>query len=160
MTTYLKLSKLSFSSKMFLSSILCSIGVSYLLLLLHIWIDTQMKPAMIEKAYGAMEYIELTGQAHTYYPYYALILFFIPVGIFMASSYSSKLKTFFAIFPFVITFIDIGSMYAIPYIGKTFSYVLWTAGTCLALSFCTLFILNMLDLWIRRPKTDTEEVTV
>ena len=105
---------------------------------------------MITEAYGGMEYIELTDHAHTYLPYYAIYLFALPVVMFMFTSCSEKLKRFFAVFPFIVIVIDIGAMYLIPYLWKGFAYVLWLAGTCLGLSFFSLFLLTMYDVWLRK----------
>jgi hypothetical protein len=134
-----------------MTAVLCSVGLTYVTFLVHIWIDTQMIVKNIATAYGGMEYIELTNHAHIYYPYYAIYLFLLPTALFMFTSYSEKFKVFFAAFPFVIIFCDIASMYLIPYASKTlFAYVLWTAGTLLALSFLTMFVLNCYDIWFRK----------
>lgn len=146
----IRISKAPISLKLLASSLLCVIGLIYITLLVHIWIDTEMKISMIAKAYGGMEYIELTDHAHIYLPYYSLFLFTIPATLFMFTSYSEKLKSFIAVFPFIVIIADISSMYLIPYVSSIFATVLWLAGTCLGLTFVTLFILTLYDIWLRR----------
>ncbi len=145
-----RLSNAPTSAKLLVTALLCTIGLIYITLLVHIWIDTQMNPSLVAEAYGGMEYIELTDHAHTYLPYYAVYLFALPIIIFMFTSYSEKLKRFFAIFPFLVIVADIGSMYLIPYLWRGFAYVLWLAGTFLGLTFLSLFVLNLYDIWLRK----------
>ncbi len=146
----IRLSNLTLSKKLLVTSLMCIIGLTYLTLVVHIFIDTEFRPSLVAESYGYMEYIELTDHAHFYLPYYALWIFAIPVFIFMMSSYSEKLKCFFAVFPFIIVAIDIASMYLIPYLWKGFAMVLWLAGTCLGTTLFILFILIMYDVWLRR----------
>ena len=145
-----RLSKAPVSFKLFATSLLCTVGLIYLTLLAHIYIDTAMKPSMIAEAYGGMEYIELTDHAHNYLPFYALFLFAIPVALFLFTSFGERLKSFMAIFPFVVIVIDISSMYLIPYLWSGFAMVLWIAGTVLGLNFVTLFTMNLYDIWLRK----------
>ncbi len=147
----IRFSKAPTSMKLFLTLLLLIVALVYLTLLVHIWIDTQMKAANIEKAYGGMEYIELTDHAHTYLPYYTFFVFLIPVFVFMFTSYAERLKRFFAIFPLAVIIVDISSMYLIPYLWKGFGWVLFFAGTTLGVTFLTLFVLNLYDLWLRKP---------
>lgn len=147
----LKLSKLPTRIKLLASTLLCVIGLIYIILVVNIWIDTELKPSIIIEAYGDMEYIELTANAHIDLPHYSLFIFAIPVFLFMFSSYSDKLKRFMAIFPFVMIIVDVGSMYLIPYLNKVFfSYTLWVAGTCLAITFLLLFIFIQYDMWFKK----------
>ncbi len=145
------LAKASKSMKLLVTSVILVVGLSYVTLLTHIWIDTEMKAANIAEAYGGMEYIELTDHAHTYLPYYTLFLFLPPVLIFMFTSYPERLKRFFAVFPFVVSVIDIASMYLIPYLWSGFAWILFLAGTMLGIMFLLLFVLNIYDVWLRRP---------
>ena len=145
-----KLSKAALSTKLLVTSLLCIIELIYLVLVVHIWIDTELKPSMVAEAYGYMEYIELTDHAHFYLPYYAFFIFAIPLTIFMLTSYSEKVKCFFAVFPFLVIVVDIASMYLIPYLWTGFAMVLWLAGTCLGTTLFILFILIMYDVWLRR----------
>lgn len=145
-----KLSSAPLSTKLLVTSLLCIIELIYLVLVVHIWIDTELKPSMVAESYGYMEYIELTDHAHFYFPYYALFIFAIPLAIFMFSSYNEKIKSFFAVFPFIVIFIDIASMYLIPYLWTGFAMVLWLAGTCLGTMLFILFILIMYDVWLRK----------
>lgn len=148
----LRISAAPLSGKVFMSMALCITGLTYILFLIHIWIDTELKAANIITAYGAMEYIELTNHAHIYMPYYFIYLFLIPITIFMFSSYSEKLKLFFAFVPVGVITIDIASMYLIPYFSKAFAYVLWFVGVALATMFFTMFVMNMYDMWLKKPK--------
>jgi len=143
------LSNARLSVKLLMTMLLIVIGLTYLTLVVHIWIDTEMNPTLVNEAYGGMEYIELTDHAHFYLPYYSIFLFCIPVALFMFTSFSEKLKIFFATIPFVVIIIDISSMYLIPYLWIGFAWVLVFAGTILGLSYLSLFLMNMYDLWLR-----------
>lgn len=146
-----RLSRAPISMKLFLTSLLCIVGLIYISLLVHIWQDTEMKPSMIAKAYGSMESLELTDHTHKYLPYYALYLFAIPVILLMFTSYSEKIKRIFAVMPSLLIIIDIGSMWLIPYVSKNlFSWVLLFAGTFLGLIFLLLFMLNVYDIWLKK----------
>jgi hypothetical protein len=145
------ISKAPASLKLFATTMLLIVGLVYLVLLVHIWIDTEMKAANIAEAYGGMEYIELTDHAHTYLPYYSFFVFLLPVLIFMFTSFGEGIKRFFAVFPFVVIVIDIASMYLIPYLWRGFGWVLFLAGTTLGIMFLLLFIFNVYDLWLRKP---------
>lgn len=144
------LSKYPVWIKLFVTSLLCIIGITYLLLVLHIWIDTEMKPSMVADAYGGMEYIELTDHAHYYMPYYGIFILAIPVALLMMTSVSGKIKTFFAVFPFIMTIIDIASMYLTPYLWLGFAYVLWIAGSCIGTSLLIIMLLIFYDVWLRK----------
>ena len=77
----LRLSTAPISAKLLATSLIIVIGLTYLLLVVHIWIDTEMRPSLVAEAYGYMEYIELTDHAHNYMPYYSLFIFAFPVAI-------------------------------------------------------------------------------
>lgn len=145
-----KLTNAPISIKLLATSLFCVIGLIYLILVVHIWIDTEMKPSMVAEAYGGMEYIELTDHAHFYLPYYALFIFAIPIAIFMLTSYNEIIKSFFGVLPFLVIIVDIASMYLIPYLWSGFAMVLWLAGTCLGLSLLALFVMTMYDIWLRK----------
>ncbi len=142
-----KLSHASINIKLFITSLLCILGLVYITLLITVYIDTEFKPSFIKEAYGEMEYIEISHIVHNALPYYAIFLFAIPVFLFMFTSFSKKVKSFFAVFPFIVMVLDVGSMYLIPYVSKEFCYVLWFAGLCLAVTFLSLFILINYDMW-------------
>ncbi len=146
----LKLSNASISFKLLVTSLLSIIGLIYLLLVVHIWIDTEMKPSMVAEAYGYMEYIEITDHAHFYLPYYSLFIFAIPVALFLFTSFSNTLKCIFAVYPFLVIIVDIASMYLIPYLWTGFAMVLWLAGTVLGTSLLLLTILILYDTWLRK----------
>jgi len=148
-----KLSKAPISMKLFMTTLLCMVGLVYLSLLLHIWQDTEMKPALIAKAYGSMESLELADHTHKYLPYYALYLLALPAALFMFTGYSEKIKRIFAVFPFLLIIIDIGTMWLIPYVNQVFfSWVLTFAGTFLALTFLVLYLLDIYDIWIWKTR--------
>jgi len=147
----LRLSKAPISAKLLMTTLLCMVGLIYLSLLLHIWQDTEMKPALIAKAYGSMESMELADHTHKYLPYYALYLLALPAALFMLTSYSENMKRIFAVLPFVVIIIDIGAMWLIPYAHQVFfSWVLTFAGAFLALTFFTLFLLDVYDIWLKK----------
>ena len=93
----IRISQSSLSKKLLITSLLCITGLIYLSLVVHIWIDTEFRPSLVAESYGYMEYIELTDHAHFYLPYYWLFIFAIPVGLFMLTQFSEKLKIFFAV---------------------------------------------------------------
>jgi len=146
----LRLSNAPISVKLLVTSLICVIGLTYLTLVVHIYIDTEMRPSLVAESYGGMEYIELTDHAHNYLPYYALFLFAIPIAVFMFTSYSEKIKCFLAVFPFVVIVIDIGSMYLIPYLWTGFAMVLWLAGSFLGITLVIVFLLTLYDVWLRK----------
>lgn len=146
-----RVSSAPLSMKLLLTSLLCIVGLIYISLLLHIWQDTEMKPSLIAKGYGSMEAMELADHTHKYLPYYVIYLFAIPTALFMFTSYPEKIKRFFAVFPFLLIVIDIGSMWLIPYASKDFfSWVLLFAGTFLGLTFLLLFMLNVYEIWLKK----------
>ena len=146
-----RLSGAPVSMKLLLTTLLCIVGLIYISLLVHIWQDTEMKPSLVAKAYGSMESLELTDHTHKYLPYYALYLFLIPTLLFMFTSYSEKVKRIFAILPFVLIIIDIASMWLIPYVSQVFfAWVLCFAGSFLALTFLSLFFLDIYDIWLKK----------
>ena len=149
----LRISKAPISAKLLMTTLLCMVGLIYLSLLLHIWQDTEMKPALIAKAYGSMESMELADHTHKYLPYYALYLLALPVALFMLTSYSENMKRIFAVLPFVVIIIDIGAMWLIPYAHQVFfSWVLTFAGAFLALTFFALFLMDVYDIWFKKSQ--------
>ena len=145
-----KLASAPLSVKLLVTSVLCIIGLVYLTLVVHIWIDTDLKPSLVAESYGYMEYIELTDHAHFYLPYYALFVFAIPIALFMFTSFNETIKCLFAVYPFLIIIVDIASMYLIPYLWTGFAMVLWLAGTCLGISLLILTFLILYDTWLRK----------
>lgn len=147
-----RISKAAVSVKLFVSAIMCLLGVTYITLLGNVWVDTEMKVGNIAEGYSGMEFSELLSISHTYLPYY-LYIFAITVGVFFFTSYGEKLKRFFAIFPFVMICVDIGSMWLTRYVNITiFPWTLFFAGISLAVSFLSMFILSMYDIWLRKNK--------
>lgn len=150
--TNFRLSKAPMSVKVMATVILLIIAITYAVLALHIYIDTEFKPSMIGEAYSGFEWIELTDQTHKYFPYYGIYIFTFAFAIFvLGTSYSEKLKIYLTIIPSVLIVVDIGSMWAIPYIhAGIFKWILFFAGNLLALSFAVIFVLSMYDIWMRK----------
>jgi hypothetical protein len=148
------ISKAPLSVKVLVTMMLLGIAITYCILALHIYIDSQFKPALISQAYKSMEWIELTDQTHKYFPYYGIYIFAFTLTAFvLGTSYSEKLKITLTLVPCSLIVLDIGSMWAIPYVSaKIFGWVLFFAGNFLALSFATLFILTMSDIWSLKKK--------
>ncbi len=146
-----RLSRAPVSMKLFLTSLLCVVGLIYISVLVHIWQDTEMKAALIATAYGSMESLEFTEHTHKSLNYYALYLFAIPTILFMFTAYSEKIKRIVAVLPSLLIIVDIGAMWLIPYVSKNlFSWVLLFAGTFLGLTFLLLFLLNVYDIWHKK----------
>lgn len=147
-----QLSKSPLSVKLLVTMILICLGFTYASLALHIFIDTEFKPDLIKEAYSLFEWIELTDLTHDYLPYYAVILFFIPLSLFIfTTNYSEKLKCIFPVVVGSMIILDIGSMWAIPYIhAGIFSWTLFFAGNCLALCFGSLFVLILIETWLKK----------
>ena len=150
----MRISKAPISVKVLVTMMLLGIAITYCILALHIFIDTHFKPALIKEAYKSMEWIELTDQTHKYFPYYAIYIFAFTLTAFvLGTSYSEKLKVTLTIIPCTLIVLDIGSMWAIPYVSaEIFGWVLFFAGNFLALSFATLFVLTMSDVWSLKQK--------
>ena len=66
----LHISRNPLSVKVLVTMMMLGIAITYLILVLHIYIDTEFKPSMISQAYSTFEWIELTDQTHKYFPYY------------------------------------------------------------------------------------------
>jgi hypothetical protein len=147
-----RLSRAPISMKLLTTTLLCVISLTYLILLLHIWQDCEMKPALIAKGYSSMESLELTDHAHKYLPYYAIFIFAFPSIFFMFTSYSEKIKRIFAVLPFVLIIVDIASMWLMPYVSQNFCWMLFFAGMFLGFTFLLLFILNIYDIWFRKQR--------
>lgn len=129
------ISKAPLSVKVLVTMMLLGIAITYCILALHIYIDSQFKPALISQAYKSMEWIELTDQTHKYFPYYGIYIFAFTLTAFvLGTSYSEKLKITLTLVPCSLIVLDIGSMWAIPYVSaKIFGWVLFFAGNFLAL---------------------------
>ncbi|MEW6009089.1 MAG: hypothetical protein AB1629_05615 [Candidatus Omnitrophota bacterium] len=147
-----KLRDLELSSKLFISLFLCLTGLSYITLLLHIWVDTAMKVSMITESYGTFEFSELVGHAHTYIFWF--ILTFAPViTIFLFTSFAETLKRFFAVIPMLLIVSDVGSMWLIRYWAKIwFSWQLYFSGLLLAALFLAMFVLINFDIWLKKSR--------
>lgn len=149
---FFKLSKAPLSLKILVTMAIFGIGITYLILALHIYIDTNFQVSMIKKAYGGMEWIELTDHTHKYFPYYGIYIFAFALFIFvLGTSYPEWLKRLVVIVPNCLIVLDIASMWAIPYINADiFSWGLFLAGNLLALSFAIIATLSLYDIWFRK----------
>ncbi len=145
-----KLSELPLSKKLFITALLCFVGLVYLLFAFNIYLSTEFSPALISESYGYMEYMELTEHAHIYLPFYGLFCFAIPLTILMFTGVNDKLKIFLGVFPFILIPIDIGLMYLIPYVSTAFSTVLVMAGSTLAIMLLIVVLLDLYDIWLRK----------
>lgn len=147
-----KLCKAPLSWKLLLTMAIMGMGITYLILALHIYIDTNFQVSAIKQAYGGMEWIELTDHTHKYFPYYGIYIFAFALFIFvLGTSYPEWLKRLVAIVPTCLIVLDIGSMWAIPYINADiFSWGLFLAGNFLALTFFAIAVLSLYDIWFRK----------
>ena len=148
----LRFSKAPLSLKLLVTMAVIGIAITYLILALHIYIDTEFKVSLIKKAYSGMEWMELTDHTHKYFPYYGIYIFAFALFIFvLGTSYPEWLKRLVVIIPNCLIVLDIGSMWAIPYINADiFSWGLFLAGNFLALSFFTIAALTLYDIWLRK----------
>ena len=147
-----RLKDLPLSAKLFISLFLCVMGLSYITLLLHIWVDTEMKVSMIMESYGVFEFSELVDNAHRYIFWFALT--FAPiVALLLFTSFGEKLKRFFAVLPMLMIVSDIGSMWLTRYLSKIwFSWQLYLSGMSLAALFLIMFLLINYDIWLKKSK--------
>ena len=111
---FIILKELSLSFRLFLSAILCLVGISYIMLLSSIWIDTEMKMANIIEGYGSFEFMELVE--HTFrYIFWFIGTFTITLSLFLLTSWPEKLKRIFAVIVPLLILSDMGSMWLIRY---------------------------------------------
>lgn len=144
--------KAPLSLRLLVTMALLGTAITYMVLALHIFIDTSFKVSVIKEAYSTMEWTELVDHTHKYFPYYGIYIFAFALFIFvLGTSYSEKVKCLAAIIPNILIVIDIGSMWAIRYINADiFSWGLFLAGNFLALSFAIIFFLTLYDIWIKK----------
>lgn len=143
----IKLKDAPLSIRIFISLLLCVIGLSYLTLLGSIWVDTEMKVSSIIEGYGTFEFIELVEHSFKYI-FWFIGTFTITVSIFLLTSYPEKLKIIFAIVVPLFIVSDIGSMWLIRYCSF-FAWQLYVSGLILAACFLTMFLLIQYDLWCK-----------
>lgn len=144
----IKLNQGAFSSKSFISLLLCLVGLSYLTLLGSIWIDTEMRISNVIEAYSSFEFIELIEHSFKYILWF-ICIFTIVVGIFLLTSYPEKVKRIFAVSTPLFIVSDIGSMWFIGY-SNFFAWQLYLSGFILAVSFLVMFLLIQYDLWFKK----------
>lgn len=148
----LKLSNAPLSVKLLVTMAIIGIGITYLVLALHIFIDTEFKVSLIKQAYENMEWTELVDHTHKYFPYYGIYIFAFALFIFvLGTSYPEKLKIIMAIVPNCLIVLDIASMWLIRYVNATiFSWGLFLAGNLLAACFGLISALTLYDIWLRK----------
>jgi hypothetical protein len=146
----LKLSSLTLKVKIYVTGLLTLVGLTYLMLVLHKWLDTGGWPYKVAEGFQYMEYIELTDHVHIFFPYYWLFVFAIPITLFMLTSFSENIKRFFALFPFLVIVVDSACVYLIPYVSTGFAMLLWLTGVILGFTLLALLMFNFYDLWFRK----------
>ncbi len=135
-------------AKIFFSLLLCILGLNYLVLFGLIYTESAFKiPAIIE-AYGAFEFSEIVDHTSRFLSWF-LLTFTIVTSVFFTTSYSNKLKSFFAFLVPIFIVSDIGSMWLIKYSGL-FAYQLFLSGAVLAVTFLAMFLLIQYDFWIKK----------
>ena len=149
-----RLSKAPLSVRLLATMAIFGMSITYMILALHIFIDTEFKVSMIKDAYSTMDWTELVDHTHKYFPYYGIYIFAFALFIFiLGTSYSEKIKRLTAVIPTILIVIDIGSMWAIRYINTNiFSWVLFIAGNLLALGFFAIALLSLYDIWCKENK--------
>lgn len=154
----LKLSKAPLSLRLMLTMAIIGTSVTYIILALHIFVDTAFKVSLIKEAYSMMDWTEILDHTHKYFPYYGVYIFAFVLFIFvLATSYPEWVKLLVVIIPNCLIALDIGSMWAIRYIHATiFSWGLFLAGNFLAISFAIISILILYDIWIRKEGLSNE----
>ena len=149
---HLNLSKAPLSLKLLSTLAIAGMGITYIVLALHIFIDTAFNVSIIKEAYSTMEWMELVDHTHKYLPYYGIYIFAFALFLFvLGTSYSEKVKRWMVIIPNCFILLDIGSMWAIRFIhADLFSWGLFLAGIFLAISFLTIAVLTLYDIWFRK----------
>lgn len=148
---WMNLKRTPLSVRLFVSLLLCVLGLSYLSLLGSIWIDTEMKISNIIEGYGSFEYMELIDHSFKYLLWFVGI-FTITVSLFLFTSYSEKVKRVFAVAVPLFIISDIASMWLICYVGDIFAWQLYGSGLALAILFLLMFACIQFDIWIKKSK--------
>src|SRR3990167_9407041 len=109
-----RLSQAPLSLRILATMVFFGISITYIILALHIFIDTEFKVSIIKQAYSTMEWTELVDHSHKYFPYYGIYIFAFALFIFvLGTSYSEKIKIPLVFIPNLLIVLDIGSMWAI-----------------------------------------------
>lgn len=124
---------------------LCLLGVNYFLLLAQIRLDTGMNIVGILQAYRGFDPTELIEHSAKYL-FWFLGTFGAAGFLFLITSYSDKIKKFFAIIVPLTIASDIASMWLIRY-HDWFAWQLFGSGFVLASSFLIMFCLIQHELW-------------
>lgn len=140
------------STKLFVVSFMCVLGLNYIPLLLNIWIDTGMKVAPVMEAYSGFEFAELVEHSGRYISWFVFTFGLAVLTFLTATNYSQKIKSVFSVLPFVLIISDIGSMWLIRYVSKIFAWQLWFSGFSLAVCFLVIFLLTVGNVLFARTK--------
>ncbi len=144
----IRLREAALSVRLFISLLLCVMGLSYLTLLGSIWIDTELKVSYVIEGYGSFESIELIEQSFKYI-FWFICTFTIAVSLLLMTSYPEKIKRCFAVVVPLFIISDIGSMWLIRYCSF-FAWQLYASGMVLATCFLVMFLLIQYDLWLKK----------
>ncbi|PIQ87476.1 MAG: hypothetical protein COV73_03360 [Candidatus Omnitrophica bacterium CG11_big_fil_rev_8_21_14_0_20_43_6] len=131
---------------------MCVLGLSYIPLLLNIWIDTQMQVCNIQQAYGTFEFAELVEHTGKYISWFAFTFGFAVLTLLLGTDYSEKIKSVVAVVPFILIVSDIGSMWLIRFAPGIFCWQLWLSGFLLATCFLIIFLLVVSNVFFRKCK--------
>ena len=151
----IKLKNIPHSMRLFLSLMLCLVGLSYLTLLAGIWIDTEMKMVNIIEGYRTFEFIELVQHSFRYI-FWFIGIFGITVSLFLLSSFPERGKKFVAVAVPLWIISDIGSMWLIRY-SDFFAGQLYVSGVMLAAGFLAMFSFIQRDLWFSKVEVKVRE---
>ncbi len=144
----IRLREAALSVRLFISLLLCVMGLSYLTLLGGIWIDTELKVSYVIEGYGSFESIELIEQSFKYI-FWFICTFTITVSLLLMTSYPEKLKRCFAVVVPLFIISDTGSMWLVRYCSF-FAWQLYASGMVLATCFFVMFLLIQYDLWLKK----------
>ena len=136
------------SFKLFISLLMCVLGLCYLTFLGSIWNDTEMKIAMIIEGYGTFDSIELVEHSFKYM-YWFLGTFGVTGFVFLLTCYPEKLKRIFAAVTPIFIILDISAAWLIRY-HDIFAWQLMVSGFVLATCFLAMFLLIQYDLWLKK----------
>lgn len=133
--------------RLFIGLFFCLWGLAYAAFLGQIWLDTRMSIGTIAETYGQMGPGEFVTHAFQYLAWFAAV--FTPaLGVFILTSFSERLKVFFAAWVPLWIAADLVSTWLIR-VHEGFAYALFVSGLVLAVSFLALFLFVQYDLWLK-----------
>lgn len=114
----------------------------------------------IDEIKYAKDTLEMMSIIHTHVTSFALIYLAVG-GIFLLSSFDSRIKLFLAIEPFAATLLLFGGMAALRYFGAgvsvAFAWIMMAAGMMTTICFLSMVGLSLYDLWRTRTAAGAEE---